>query len=62
MGSWDRTQVPKPFSRVAVVIGKPFVVPDTSEVSVEAGRQGIEAALAASRTRAADILGSRAST
>jgi lysophospholipid acyltransferase (LPLAT)-like uncharacterized protein len=60
MGSWDRTQVPKPFSRVAVAIGEPIVVADTSEASVEAGRRRVEAALETSRARAVDILGSRA--
>lgn len=60
MGSWDRTQVPKPFSRVAVAIGEPIIVSDTSEASVEAGRRRIEAALEGSRARAADILGSHA--
>jgi lysophospholipid acyltransferase (LPLAT)-like uncharacterized protein len=60
MRSWDRTQVPKPFSRVAVAIGEPIVIADTSEASVEAGRRGVEAALEESRARAADILGSHA--
>ena len=60
MRSWDRTQVPKPFSRVAVAIGAPIVVGDTSEASVEAGRRGVEAALEGSRARTADILGSHA--
>jgi hypothetical protein len=60
MGSWDRTQVPKPFSRVAVAIGEPIVVADTSAASVEAGRRRVEAALEMSRARAVDILGSRA--
>lgn len=60
MGSWDRTQVPQPFSRVAVAIGEPIVVSDTSEAGVEAGRRRVEAALERSRARAVDILGSRA--
>ncbi|MEO6235718.1 MAG: hypothetical protein ABIQ52_01900, partial [Vicinamibacterales bacterium] len=60
MGSWDRTQVPKPFSRVVVAIGEPIAVADTSDASVEAGRRRVEAALETSRARAVDILGSRA--
>jgi lysophospholipid acyltransferase (LPLAT)-like uncharacterized protein len=33
--SWDRTQIPKPFSRVSLVIGEPLFVP------ADAGAQGI---------------------
>jgi lysophospholipid acyltransferase (LPLAT)-like uncharacterized protein len=60
MGSWDRTQVPKPFSRVAVAIGEPLPIASTSEESIEDGRRGVEAALEKSRARAVDILGSHA--
>jgi lysophospholipid acyltransferase (LPLAT)-like uncharacterized protein len=47
MNSWDRTQVPKPFSTVAVAIGKPIDVPDASEIVVEATRQELERVLGA---------------
>jgi lysophospholipid acyltransferase (LPLAT)-like uncharacterized protein len=47
MNSWDRTQVPKPFSRVRVVIGAPIAVPDASDVTIEAKRVELERALAA---------------
>jgi lysophospholipid acyltransferase (LPLAT)-like uncharacterized protein len=57
MGSWDRTQVPKAFSRVAIAIGPPIDVTDTADASVEAGCRGLEKALATSRARAADLLG-----
>jgi lysophospholipid acyltransferase (LPLAT)-like uncharacterized protein len=60
MASWDRTQVPKPFSRVAVAIGEPIVVTETSDASLASGRRALEAALERSRARAVDILGSRA--
>jgi lysophospholipid acyltransferase (LPLAT)-like uncharacterized protein len=60
MGSWDRTQVPKPFSRVAVAIGEPVVVGDTSEGSVARGCRDLEVALEESRVRAANILESGA--
>ena len=60
MRSWDRTQVPKPFSTVALAIGEPIVVPDVAEGSVETGRLALERALAACEAHAADILGSRA--
>ncbi len=36
VSSWDRTQVPKPFSRVAVVIGPPIDVPAHSDASSRA--------------------------
>jgi lysophospholipid acyltransferase (LPLAT)-like uncharacterized protein len=60
MRSWDRTQIPMPFSEVAIAIGKPIGVADTSEGSVEAGRAELEDALKTSEARAVDILGSRA--
>jgi lysophospholipid acyltransferase (LPLAT)-like uncharacterized protein len=50
--SWDRTQIPKPFSPVALVIGEPIVVPDTSEATVEAGRVTLERTLVALEQRA----------
>jgi lysophospholipid acyltransferase (LPLAT)-like uncharacterized protein len=45
--SWDRTQVPKPFSTVAVAIGAPIVVPDSTETTIEARRAELESSLAA---------------
>src|SRR5204862_3318420 len=40
LGSWDRTQVPKPFATVAIAIGEPLYVPgDADENGIEAGRQ-----------------------
>ena len=47
MNSWDRTQVPKPFSRVRVAIGAPIAVPDAADVTIEAKRVELERALAA---------------
>ena len=46
MRSWDRTQVPKPFSRVAIAIGEPMLVPDTTDTVVEASRVVLERTLA----------------
>ncbi|MGE0814767.1 MAG: lysophospholipid acyltransferase family protein [Vicinamibacterales bacterium] len=44
--SWDRTQVPKPWSRVVMAIGAPLTVPqDADEAGLEAARQAVEAAL-----------------
>ncbi len=54
--SWDRTQVPKPFSTVAVAIGLPLFVPDTSDAAVATGRRELEAALLRLETRSIDML------
>jgi lysophospholipid acyltransferase (LPLAT)-like uncharacterized protein len=52
MNSWDRTQVPRPLARVAVAIGEPMAVPDTSEETVERHRRKLEILLAALEERA----------
>jgi lysophospholipid acyltransferase (LPLAT)-like uncharacterized protein len=44
-GSWDRTQVPRPFSTVAIAIGEPITVADTTDPTVEAGRLALERSL-----------------
>jgi lysophospholipid acyltransferase (LPLAT)-like uncharacterized protein len=54
--SWDRTQIPKPFSRVAIVIGEPIYVSDTSETTVERSRQELEVTLAALERRARAVI------
>ena len=55
--SWDRTQVPRPFSSMAVAIGAPFDVPDPSEDGVvEAHRAALEQVLASLVDRAAAML------
>ncbi len=57
MSSWDRTQIPRPFSAVAVAIGAPFDVPDPSEDGVvEAYRSELEGVLGALADRAAAML------
>src|SRR5258706_9887424 len=41
--SWDRTQIPKPFSTVAISIGEPFYVPhDADATALESARQLLE--------------------
>ena len=50
--SWDRTMVPKPFSTVALVIGKPVIVENPSEE----GKARIEAALEENEARARQML------
>ncbi len=44
--SWDRHQIPKPGSEVAIAIGEPMVIEGTSESIVEAGRADLERVLA----------------
>lgn len=61
--SWDRTQIPKPFTTVAMVIGEPFVVPaDAADAALEAHRQRLEQALAACESRCHQLLASPAIT
>src|SRR4051812_10154156 len=51
--SWDRTQIPKPFSTVALVIGEPLEVPgDASEAELESARQQLEQRLSQLEARA----------
>jgi lysophospholipid acyltransferase (LPLAT)-like uncharacterized protein len=57
MGSWDETQIPKPFSPMAVMIGAPITVEGTSEAEVERGRTKLERALEDLETRARRVLG-----
>jgi len=56
--SWDRTQIPKPFSNVAIAIGEPIDVPsDTDEAGLERAREALEARLASLEARAHAMLG-----
>jgi lysophospholipid acyltransferase (LPLAT)-like uncharacterized protein len=51
--SWDGTQVPKPFSDVALVVGTPIhVAPDADEAGLESSRQELEHVLHALAERA----------
>jgi lysophospholipid acyltransferase (LPLAT)-like uncharacterized protein len=55
--SWDRTQVPKPFSTVALVVGEPFgVVRETRDDALEHARVDLERRLAALEDRARELL------
>jgi lysophospholipid acyltransferase (LPLAT)-like uncharacterized protein len=57
LGSWDHTQIPKPFSTVALVVGAPVEVPpDATEATIEAKRCEVEASLLALEQRAAALL------
>jgi lysophospholipid acyltransferase (LPLAT)-like uncharacterized protein len=54
--SWDRTQVPRPFTTVALVIGSPLAVPDTSDETVEDKRLELERTLGVLEARARALL------
>ena len=55
--SWDRTQIPKPFSTVALVIGEPLDVPaEATDEQLESGRRELEGRLGTLETRALSML------
>jgi len=55
--SWDRTQIPKPFSTVALVVGEPFdVQADAGDDQLEAARGELERRLEVLENRALQIL------
>lgn len=48
LGSWDATQIPRPFSRVVMSLGAPLrVAPDADAPALEAARLAVEQRLAA---------------
>jgi len=51
-GRWDETQIPKPFSHVAVAIGAPIYVSDTLDATIEEKRLELERVLNALETHA----------
>jgi hypothetical protein len=55
--SWDRTQIPKPFSTVALVVGAPLDVPEgPSAPDLESARAEVQRRLTALETRALTLL------
>ncbi len=57
--SWDRTQIPKPFTTIAVVFAEPFVVPrESGDEMLEAYRKRLEEDLAACEARCLALVGS----
>jgi lysophospholipid acyltransferase (LPLAT)-like uncharacterized protein len=55
--SWDRTQIPKPFSTVALVVGEPIEVPrGTTDDALEHARVDLERRLAALEARAREMV------
>jgi lysophospholipid acyltransferase (LPLAT)-like uncharacterized protein len=60
LDSWDRTQIPKPFSTVAIAMGEPFqVASDADEGALERARLMLEERLKMLETRALDLLSNR---
>ena len=57
LNSWDRTQIPRPFSTVALAVGSPIEVPgDADAAAVEAKRLEVEHALFGLEQRAVMLL------
>lgn len=55
--SWDRTQIPKPFTTVAMAIGEPMFVPrDAAEDALEMWRQQLQQSLTDCRRKCAELL------
>ena len=61
--SWDRTQIPKPFSTVALVMGEPLEVPaDAADDQLESARIELEKRLENLETRALEKLAASATS
>jgi lysophospholipid acyltransferase (LPLAT)-like uncharacterized protein len=57
MNSWDRTQIPKPFSTVAIAMGEPFQVDaDAGDDALERARVMLEERLKVLESRALQLL------
>ena len=54
--SWDSSQIPKPFSRVAVVVGAPFVVSGTGDAVLESARSALKSTLETLEARARQLI------
>jgi len=55
--SWDRTQIPRPFSLMTLAIGAPVdVARDADDAAIERARQALERALQGLRERALQML------
>jgi lysophospholipid acyltransferase (LPLAT)-like uncharacterized protein len=55
-GRWDRTQIPKPFTSVALVMGEPIHVRDTEPATLAAALREVESALQRLERRALAML------
>ncbi|HVH55093.1 MAG TPA: lysophospholipid acyltransferase family protein [Vicinamibacterales bacterium] len=56
LNSWDRTQIPKPFSTVALVMGEPMCVESVDPPTLEQNQASLAAALSALEARALDLI------
>jgi lysophospholipid acyltransferase (LPLAT)-like uncharacterized protein len=57
LNSWDRTQIPKPFTTVAMAIREPiYVSRDADERAMDEARSALEASLAAARLECQKLL------
>jgi lysophospholipid acyltransferase (LPLAT)-like uncharacterized protein len=55
--SWDRTQIPKPFSEVALVVGEPIdVAAESTDGDLERIRVALESRLRALENRALEMI------
>ena len=54
--SWDRHQIPKPGSDVAIAIGEPIEVAGTDAAAIESGRTAVEHALKRLEAQTRDML------
>ena len=55
--SWDSSQIPYPFGRIAIVFGEPIEIPREADDEVlEAKRRELEARLNALQPRALELL------
>jgi lysophospholipid acyltransferase (LPLAT)-like uncharacterized protein len=56
--SWDRTQIPKPWARLAIAIGEPLEVPAIADdAAIESARRDLELRLEELERRALGMLG-----
>jgi len=59
LNSWDRTQIPRPFSTVAIAMGEPFDVPcGADDAALESARAMLEERLRVLEARALTLLSS----
>jgi lysophospholipid acyltransferase (LPLAT)-like uncharacterized protein len=57
LGSWDRTQVPKPFARVSLAIGEPLYLPrDADDDALDRARAELERRLSSLEQRACQMI------
>jgi lysophospholipid acyltransferase (LPLAT)-like uncharacterized protein len=58
LGSWDRTQIPKPFARVSLAIGEPLYVSREADAeALDRARADVERRLSALEERASRMIG-----